>query len=427
MRHIAKKSFFIGNLTGFNRRQSHPGALEAVSHLSTSAAVNRAVSEYHRELAECVRVGDYAQSIRSRAGLEAVSQRILELPLGSDAYYIGRYYEALSINRQGPEAFPRSSAILTEVADCGPLLIRAKAHVALATNQSLAGDMHAAAKLYAEATKIAASCDSGGLHPVFLAALQGAIIKSEQGDYRGALSDARALEPLALQVAQEWPALFHVYLNTIVVALIGDGRPEEAARFCETLRTSRFRHLYPEWGRTGDEVDLALRKGTRLIIAVSQIIAGAEGKPSAIAPADPLPQADDLALAPSAIAPADPLPQADDLALAPSVDRAAKADIDRAVEADPGERSQAEMLPLSKDPVSEPAPLGKEPVRKPARPDVKPRARTRRAPSVFLATQSFIRLINQQARVGMGKRNPARSKTVRWSNVRRYPARPRAP
>jgi hypothetical protein len=235
----------------------------------------------------------------------------------------------------------------------------------------------AALKLYAEAIKIAASCESGSLHPVFLAALQGAIIKICVGDYKGALSDTRALQPLALQIAQEWPALFHVYLNAIAVALVGNDRSKEAARFCDTLRTSRFRDVYPELGRTGDDLALALRTPSRMSIDVGKVLGGAEAAPSEIAPAGPLPRA---------------------------VEPTLVASVDRAAAADPGQRRQAE-----------------------ARPNVKPRARTPRAPSIFLATQSFIRLVTQQARVGMGKRNPARSRTFRWSNLRRYPARPRAP
>jgi tetratricopeptide (TPR) repeat protein len=269
MRHTARSSFFTGDLTGCDPRQAHPGAIRVIPHISAAAVIDAAASSSHRKLAESIQLGERAQALRSAEGLSRAAQNIQELPLGKVADSIGRYYRALSLNRQGPKALPKADKILIDVADHGPLLLRAKARVALATNLRIAGDDKAALEIYREAARIAGSCEQGGLHPVFLAAFQCALMKDDEGDHRGAVADFEKLEPLALQVGVELPPLLHQYYNNLAFFLIADGRAGEASRFRDVLLTSPFHNAYPELQRTCADLDRKMRPPSRSFVSMS--------------------------------------------------------------------------------------------------------------------------------------------------------------
>jgi tetratricopeptide (TPR) repeat protein len=275
MRDTAKTTFFIGGLIGCDRRQSHPGAIRVIPHISAAAFVDAATSSSHRKLAESIQLGETAQALLSAEGLSRASQNILDLPLGKVGNCVGRYYLALSLNRQGPEAFPEANRILTDVADHGPLLFRAKARVALATNLFyIASDDKAALEIYVEAARIARLCKHGKLHPAFMAAFQCALIRYADGDYRGALADIEKIEPLARQIGIELPAVLHNYYNGLASALTASGRTEEALRFSQLLLTSPFRNAYPGWQKTCTDLRRRTEPPSRLLLLIGEPFTG---------------------------------------------------------------------------------------------------------------------------------------------------------
>jgi tetratricopeptide (TPR) repeat protein len=269
MRHTARSSFLIRDLSDCDSRQPHPGAIKIVPRLTAAALVDAARSSSHRKLAEAIQLGEFAQSIRSADGLSRASQNILNLPLGKVADSIGRYYRALTLNRQGPHAFPEANEILIDVADHGPPLFRSKAGVARATNLRNTGDSKAALEIHAEAVQIAGSCEHGTLHPLFFAALQCALIKFDEGDYRGALAAMERLEPLAKQIGLEFPALLHIYYNNLAFSLIANGRVEETSRLSEILLASPFLNAYPEWQKTCADIALKTQPRSRSFVSMS--------------------------------------------------------------------------------------------------------------------------------------------------------------
>jgi hypothetical protein len=175
----------------------------------------------------------------------------------------------LSLNRQGPHAFAEANQVLVDVADHGPTLFRGKAHVALATNLRIAGDDKAALELYGEAARAVGPCEHGKPCPVFLAAFQCALIRYDEGDYRGALADLERLEPLAWQVRFEQPALLHNYYNSLAVFLIANGRLSEASPLQGMLLTSPFLNAYPEWQKTCADIALRTQPRSRSFLSMS--------------------------------------------------------------------------------------------------------------------------------------------------------------
>jgi hypothetical protein len=89
MRHTAKSSFLICDLSDCDPRQTHPGAIKVVPRLTAAALVDAARSSSHRKLAEAIQLGEFAQSIRNAEGLSRASQNILNLPLGKAPIRLG--------------------------------------------------------------------------------------------------------------------------------------------------------------------------------------------------------------------------------------------------------------------------------------------------------------------------------------------------
>jgi hypothetical protein len=263
MRQRLENIRFIKDLSGPNPRQPSCAAMRMPPEFSVAvaAAVTGAASLAHQRLAELVTEGEKAQSLRSSEGLARTSQRILALPLGDDAYWIGKFYEALALNRRGKPAFSEANEILIAVADHGPELFRAKALVVIGSNLYDSGDNKTALEFYGEATKIARCCESCDIRLIRDIRTQIALIAYADGDQRRALSQLEAMEPLALRVGRGCPPLLLQHYNNLAVALAANGRLEEALYFSEPSAESPFSKAYPEWGRTRS--DLLERKRTR--------------------------------------------------------------------------------------------------------------------------------------------------------------------
>jgi tetratricopeptide (TPR) repeat protein len=243
-------NFFINNLVHPGLRSPHGAAIRVVPQLSAAAIVEGTVSASRQLLATYIELGEGAQAQRNADALRLVGDSILEMPLDGAHSLIGRYYQALSINRQGPQAYPKANKLLLEVADNAPAIFRAKARVALGTNAINQGDREAAESLYAEAAEILSSCKHGVLHPAFFIRIQRAFIKVAVGDHDGALEDLNKLLPLAQLVGQQYPALLQIYYNNLALRFIQEGRVSEADSLCRIIGQSPFGNVYPDWKDT---------------------------------------------------------------------------------------------------------------------------------------------------------------------------------
>jgi hypothetical protein len=254
---------------GSKCRQRPGSAVRVSPEFSAAAAImTTAVSLSHQTLAKLVTLGEKAQQLRSAEGLAHASSQTLDLPLGEDAYWIGRYYQALAINRLGKSHFDEADAILLQVADHGPQLFRAKAHAAIGTNYTLRGDNRTALDLYACATQIARRCEPGGLHTIYTVRFQNAVIEYFEGDSRRALVAFEELMPLALQMGSEFPPVLHHYCNNLAATLGASGRLEEALHFSKVIAGSPFSRAYPEWGATCADLAEKTRTRSRSVVAI---------------------------------------------------------------------------------------------------------------------------------------------------------------
>ena len=295
-----KSTFFIHDLHKDDPRRSQSGVAGSGRNLSPLLA-EAVLHQAYAHLNRLIQTGEAAHSSRDRASLWRVGQQIITLDLGGRIDLVGKYYQAQSLNRLGPEAIPRANKLLEEVADQGPGPYRSKAILALGTNLSCSGDSSMAGLLYADAERIASSLPSGGRDQLFLISMQKASFKYLDGDLEGALRDFRELRPSEAHLRSSQIALLHAYFNNLVVVLMANRRIAEADHFSMILRKSPYLDAYPEWRATLLALDTTdAHQASRGVVSVSPPSAGrAEERQSLSLPLDrnidflPLPNSED--------------------------------------------------------------------------------------------------------------------------------------
>ena len=136
----------------------------------------------------------------------------------------------------------------------------------------LRGDLESALKLYVEANRRAQGV--GRVDPVTTLFSQKniAVIKSVQGDHRGALSDLERISSLARAVGSIFPQVYYDYLNSLAVEFAELRRITEAADASRIALASPFAAAYPEWRHTFDEIATKERqRASRSAVAVRDV------------------------------------------------------------------------------------------------------------------------------------------------------------
>jgi tetratricopeptide (TPR) repeat protein len=216
---------------------------------------------------QVVRIADCAYTIRHTEVIEQAGEVLSHLPLSRLYRSVGEYYKGIAIRQQGNVAQART--VLERVAEYAPLAYRARAVQYLGSIAHTTGDYQSALPLYVEASRIAASGNWCDPHTTATAQQNIAILKSIDGDHRGALSDLENLYPLIRALGTVEPYKQYHYLNSLSVELSAAGRCEEAGNICRIILASPYAFAYPEWRETAQ--DLALRGYTsRSVIPVLQ-------------------------------------------------------------------------------------------------------------------------------------------------------------
>jgi hypothetical protein len=96
------------------------------------------------------------------------------------------------------------------------------------------------------------------------------IIKSLDGDHKGALSDLRGLSPLVNLVSKQTPFYFYFYCNDLAVVLGELGYIGEAKSTVDIALASPYAPLYPNWTETRLELEAKRTSATPSVIAFSR-------------------------------------------------------------------------------------------------------------------------------------------------------------
>jgi hypothetical protein len=162
--------------------------------------------------------------------------------LGADEASV--FYQALADGRSQSNVV-RSRGILQELSDYASPMWRAKAMLALGTNQFEIGDHRAAETLYRESMKV---CPGDSLIALQVQEMK-AQIASANGNHKQSLN-------LLANAPQASVGGVHYlnHLNSLSVELNALGRVDEARQVLAPCLASPYRIYYPEWSDTAKEI-----------------------------------------------------------------------------------------------------------------------------------------------------------------------------
>lgn len=207
----------------------------------------------------------YAYTLRRMDVIEEVSRVLLNLPIPDQYKYVARYYQAMCLRHEGK--ISESKILLERVAEDAPLRYRARAVQYLGAITHATGKYQEALPLYVEACRIAMSNSWCDPYTTVTANQNIAIVKSMNGDHKGALIELERLFPLAQILGKFEPYKYHHYLNSYAVELGEMGRKDEARNVIRVVLASPFAHIYPEWQQTAAD----LQAPSRSIIQVGSL------------------------------------------------------------------------------------------------------------------------------------------------------------
>lgn len=216
---------------------------------------------------ELIRFAEQALVIRDIDALDEVSQVLMHLPVET-ARQIGTYYSALAMYRSGQK--DEADSLTEKVADNAPVTYRARAIQTLGANRHADGKLDEALRLQLEALRAAADNKAKGLQTAVMARWEISIIKSLNGDHKGALSDLRGLTPLVNLVSKRTPFYFYFYCNDLAVVLGELGYIGEAQKTVDIALASPYAPLYPNWTETRLELEAKRASATPSVIAFSR-------------------------------------------------------------------------------------------------------------------------------------------------------------
>ena len=217
-----------------------------------------------------VELAEHSYALRRVDTLEQVSQVLVNSPLRRQYETVGRYYQALCIQRFGFGDVGQAARLLESVAENAPPRYRARAIQSLGSNSFYRGDYHSALSLYREAARFASCSNIYDAYATLGTLKMAAIINGLDGNHRDATALLENLFPLARSVRTSHPHVYYDYMNSLAVEFCEVGRLEEAKNISRIVLASPFAGAYPEWRETREEIELRGWRAPRSVVAFTQ-------------------------------------------------------------------------------------------------------------------------------------------------------------
>jgi tetratricopeptide (TPR) repeat protein len=216
---------------------------------------------------ELVRFAEQALVMRDVDTLDEVSHILMNLPVYA-ARQIGRYYYSLAIYRMGQR--DAADALLEKIANEGPISYQARAIQALGAHHHANGQLDEALRFQLEALRAASDPSARDLQTTLFARWEISIIKSLDGDHKGALSDLKSLSPLVSLLAKQKPFYLYAFHVDLAVDLGEMGRIDEAEATLEGALASPYAPAHPNWAETRQELEEKRTSATPSVVAINQ-------------------------------------------------------------------------------------------------------------------------------------------------------------
>ena len=262
-------------LTGYSSKveSADPEIVVSRSGLLWQIVARHLTQTFHSQAAflklthDLIEVAEQAYVTRNQDVLEEVSRVLMSLPVEA-ARQIGLYYYALSIIRKGQ--FEEAQRLLETVADNGPPAYRARAIQGLGATYHYLGRLDEALRFQFETLRAVPNQTAHGLQTALMAHMEISIIRSIDGDHKGALSDLKRLSPVVNLAAKQSPFYFYAYRNDLAVVLGDIGHIAEAEAAIEIALHSPYALVYPNWAETRQEIEAKRTAATPSVVAVTQ-------------------------------------------------------------------------------------------------------------------------------------------------------------
>ena len=253
-------------LAGLHRQTSHAAFYQ---HIAKGLIKGVNTKQVFNELGDSlIALAEYAYRLRLLDVVEQSSQLLLTLPLSDKYRSIGHYYEASCLHGKG--RFTEERTVLERLTEKLPPAFRAKVLIALSATYGESGDLQSFLSLSIEAGRAAACYDLYDPQSIVISQRNIVVIKSINGDHRGALADLEKTLPL-VRVLNRWqPYLFYEQLNSYAVELGEVGRIQEAQNICKIVLASPYANAYPEWRETWNELQIRGYHTPRSFVPVRQ-------------------------------------------------------------------------------------------------------------------------------------------------------------
>ncbi len=250
------------------RAISYSGFYQLIASGLVNAVNTRRVSDRLGD--SLVVLAEQCYAFRQMDALKDVSQVLVSTSMPTPYESVGRYYEALCIQRFGRGDVRRATCSFECVAETGPARYRGRAMQSLGSNAFHQTDYQSALLLYREASHFASREKIYDPYATLGTHKMAAVILGLQGSHREALLLLESLFPVANQMRSSQPHLYYDYLNSFAVELCEVGRLEEARNISQIVLASPFAPAYPEWSETNDEIARRSRRASRSVVAFTQ-------------------------------------------------------------------------------------------------------------------------------------------------------------
>jgi tetratricopeptide (TPR) repeat protein len=216
-------------------------------------------------------LAEQALALRHEETLELISRILINSSFPRQYRRIGEYYQAISILRRGEPI--RARAILETLAasENTPIKYRAKAIKDIGSIYYESSNYKEAVHFYLQALHAASPQYGRDLDTVTTTQWGIAIIKSIQGDNKGALATLEGLSSSVRLLASKHPSFFYSYANSLAVEYGELGRIEEAQNALSIAFSSPFTHQLPEIRNTAEEIRQKARRASHSRVALSAI------------------------------------------------------------------------------------------------------------------------------------------------------------
>lgn len=267
---IFTDSFSFRRLAELERRVSHAGLYQEIPQTVLTSFNNK------QSLLSLVNIlisgADHAHSLRRLDVVGWVGILLASLPLSRRMESVGDYYLALSVNRGGRGDTVRAGKLFENAADNAPLPYRARAMLALGSNNFVAGEYKSAMSFYSEVLRIAGSGPSFDPVSSYIAVRTAAVIRGMDGDHQGAVSDLERILPLVRVAGSVLPFAYYDYMNALAVELGEMGSLERARHASATALKFSSAEAFPEWRETFDSIEAKRPRASRSFVPVRKHI-----------------------------------------------------------------------------------------------------------------------------------------------------------